>query len=137
MSKRLSIVAVAALCLGLSLAGCAFFSTATGADRLEIIKVAVSPGRTPDFVVIEVTVDYRLVSRTEGLVVMELDLNQPAVFQPVAENYVDHPAGTIRLMAQCKRPPNGRHKLQVNLAEFPRTTSLVRLASKSRTVSLP
>lgn len=137
MSKRLSIVAVVALCLGLSLAGCTPFSPMPGADRLEIIEVKVIPGRPLDFVVIQVTLDYRLVSKTEGLVVMELDLNQPGVFEPVAENYVDHPAGTIRLMAQCKRPASGRHKLQVDLAEFPRAASLVRLASEARSVSLP
>jgi hypothetical protein len=137
MTLRLPLSAIIALLLPGVFTGCSMARFKAPADRVKIANIEIGSGRSPNFVVFRVTVDYELASRPEGLVGLDLDFSGAGDFRTVTEHHVTKGAGTVHLLAECERFGGGRQRLVVNLAAFPRTLPLALLTSRSRTVSLP
>ncbi len=137
MSKHLPLSVVAAFFLSWVLAGCSIARLARPPDHVVIANVEVGQGRSPNFVVFRVTVDYRLATRPEAMVGLDLALGEAGEFRTVTEHHVTRGAGTVQLMAECERSKAGKQRLLVNLFGFPRTMPVALLMSRSRTVALP
>ena len=104
-------------------------------DRLDIRSVKFLKANSPDFIVFAVTASYTLDSSAEGNVALALDL-EPGRYTLVSEQRVRHGAGTVELMAECKRTGRTLQAVSVNLSEYPGGLLRRTLASQIRSVAL-
>lgn len=137
MNLRLPLIAVIALLSPVVFSGCSLARMAAPADKVKIANIEVGPGRSANFVVFRVTVDYKLASQPEALVGLDLALGDEEQLRPVVERHVTQGSGTVQLLAECERSRSGKQHLQVTMSAFPRTLPLALLTSRSRTIALP
>jgi hypothetical protein len=116
--------------------GCSLARFTAPADRVEIRSVIFGQGKSPDFLVFRVTVDYTLASQPQGNVGMDLDFDG-GEYTPVVEHRVQQGSGTVELLAECKRSGRGTQAILISLSEYPRTQLRRFLSSETRTVVIP
>ncbi len=104
-------------------------------DRLDIRSVKFLKANSPEFIVFAVTASYTLDSSAEGNVALALDL-EPGRSTLVSEQRVRRGAGTVELMAECKRTGRTLQAVSVNLSEYPGGLLRRTLASQIRSVAL-
>lgn len=104
-------------------------------DRLDIRSVKFLKANSAEFIVFAVTASYTLESSPEGNVALALDI-EPGRYTLVSEQRVRRGAGTVELMAECKRTGRTLQAVSVALSEYPGGLLRKTLASQIKSVEL-